>query len=62
MNNKIDDVLELTREISLQDSEEDIDFSVTEFGDQLSSTNDIEFLWRPDKPICPEKAPNFIRQ
>ena len=28
MNNKIDDVLELTREISLQDSEEDIDFSV----------------------------------
>ena len=45
MNNKIDDVLELTREISLQDSEEDIDFSVTEFGDQLSSTNDIEFLW-----------------
>ena len=27
MNNKIDDVLELTREISLQDSEEDIDFS-----------------------------------
>ena len=45
MNNKIDDVLGLTREISLQDSEEDIDFSVTEFGDQLSSTNDIEFLW-----------------
>ena len=30
MNNKIDDVLELTREISLQDSEEDIDFSVTD--------------------------------
>ena len=45
MNNKIDAVLELTREISLQDSEEDIDYSVTEFGDQLSSTNDIEFLW-----------------
>ena len=32
MNNKIDEVLELTREISLQDNEEDIDFSVTEFG------------------------------
>ena len=45
MNNKIDDVLDLTREISLQDGEEDIDFSVTEFGDQLLSTNDIEFLW-----------------
>ena len=45
MNNKIDDVLDLTREISLQDGEEDIDFSVTEFGDQLFSTNDIEFLW-----------------
>ena len=45
MNNKIDDVLDLTREISLQDGEEDIDLSVTEFGDQLLSTNDIEFLW-----------------
>ena len=44
-SNKIDDVLDLTREISLQDGEEDIDFSVTEFGDQLLSTNDIEFLW-----------------
>ena len=45
MNNKIEDILDLTREISQQDSEEEIDFSITEFGEKLLSTNDIEFLW-----------------
>ena len=45
MNNKIDEVLDLTREISQQDNEEEIDFSITEFGEQLLSTEDIEFLW-----------------
>ena len=45
MNNKIDDVLDLTREISLQDNEEEIDFSITEFGEKLLSTKDVEFLW-----------------
>ena len=45
MNNKIEDILDLTREISLQDNEEEIDFSITEFGEKLLSTKDIEFLW-----------------
>lgn len=44
MNNKIEDVLDLTREISIQDNEE-IDFSITPFGEKLLSTEDIEFLW-----------------
>ena len=45
MNNKLDDVLDLTREISQQDNEEEIDFSITEFGEKLLSTKDVEFLW-----------------
>ena len=45
MNNKINDVLELTREISQQDNEQETDFSITEFGEKLLSTGDIEFLW-----------------
>ena len=45
MNNKINDVLDLTREISQQDNEEEIDFSITDFGEELLSTQDIEFLW-----------------
>ena len=35
MNNKINDVLDLTREISQQDNEEEIDFSITDFGEEL---------------------------
>ena len=44
MSNNLDEILSLTKEISFQDSE-DIDITVTEYGEKLSETEDIEFLW-----------------
>ena len=44
MSNNLDEILSLTKEISFQDSE-DIDITVTEYGEKLSETDDIEFLW-----------------
>ena len=43
MSNNLDEILSLTKEISFQDSE-DIDITVTEYGEKLSETDDIEFL------------------
>ena len=42
MSNNLDEILSLTKEISFQDSE-DIDITVTEYGEKLSETDDIEF-------------------
>ena len=44
MSNNLDEILSLTKEISFQDSK-DIDITVTEYGEKLSETDDIEFLW-----------------
>ena len=44
MVNNIDEILELTKEISSQDSEE-IDLTVTQYGEELTSTENLEFLW-----------------
>jgi|TARA_B110000263_G_scaffold83386_1_gene73002 hypothetical protein len=44
MTNNIDHILELTKEVSAQDSDE-IDLTVTKFGEELSNTDDLEFLW-----------------
>ncbi|MBC8480162.1 MAG: hypothetical protein ISQ80_04610 [Candidatus Actinomarina sp.] len=44
MVNNIDEILELTKEISFQDTEE-VDFAVTKFGEELINTKDLEFLW-----------------
>ena len=40
MSNNLDEILSLTKEISFQDSE-DIDITVTEYGEKLSETDDI---------------------
>ena len=37
MSNNLDEILSLTKEISFQDSE-DIDITVTEYGEKLSET------------------------
>ncbi len=44
MINNIDEILELTKELSSQDSEE-VDLTVTEYGEELTNTQDLEFLW-----------------
>ena len=44
MGNKIDEILELTKEVSAQDSNE-LDLTVTRFGEELTNTGDLEFLW-----------------
>ena len=44
MGNKIDEILELTKEVSAQDSNE-LDLTVTRFGEELTNTEDLEFLW-----------------
>ena len=44
MGNKIDEILELTKEVSAQDSNE-LDLTVTRFGEELTNTDDLEFLW-----------------
>ena len=44
MGNKIDQILELTKEVSAQDSNE-LDLTVTRFGEELTNTDDLEFLW-----------------
>ena len=44
MINNIDEILELTKELSAQDSEE-VDLTVTEYGEELANTQDLEFLW-----------------
>ena len=44
MGNKIDQILELTKEVSAQDSNE-LDLTVTKFGEELTNTDDLEFLW-----------------
>ena len=44
MNNNLDNILSLTREISYQETD-DFDITVTEYGEKLSKTNDIESLW-----------------
>ena len=44
MSNNLDEILSLTKEITYQDSD-DFDITVTEYGEELSKTNDIEFLW-----------------
>ena len=44
MGNKIDQILELTKEVSAQDSNE-LDLTVTRFGEELTNTGDLEFLW-----------------
>ena len=45
MSNNLDEILSLTREITHQDVD-DFDITVTEYGEQLSKINDIEFLWK----------------
>ena len=44
MSNNIDEILKLTKEISVQDADE-LDLTVTEYGEELSKTDDLEFLW-----------------
>ena len=44
MSNNLDEILSLTKEIAYQDGD-DFDITVTEYGEELSKTNDIEFLW-----------------
>lgn len=44
MSNNIDEILELTKEISVQDNEE-LDLTVTKYGEELTNTEDLEFLW-----------------
>ena len=44
MSNNLDEILSLTKEITYQDGD-DFDITVTEYGEELSKTNDIEFLW-----------------
>tara|TARA_B100000902_G_scaffold4893_1_gene6266 strand:- start:17754 stop:18320 length:567 start_codon:yes stop_codon:yes gene_type:complete len=44
MTNNIDQILDLTKEISSQEVEE-IDLTVTKFGEKLATTKDLEFLW-----------------
>ena len=44
MNNNLDNILSLTKEISYQETD-DFDITVTEYGEKLSKTNDIESLW-----------------
>ena len=42
MSNNLDEILSLTKEISFQDSE-DIDITVTEYGEKLSETEILNF-------------------
>ena len=44
MSNNLDEILSLTKEITYQDGD-DFDITVTEYGEELSKTKDIEFLW-----------------
>ena len=44
MTNNLDQILELTKEVSAQDTAE-LDLTVTKYGEELSNTDDLEFLW-----------------
>ena len=44
MANNLDQILELTREVSAQETSE-LDLTVTKYGEELSNTDDLEFLW-----------------
>ena len=44
MANNLDQILELTKEVSAQETSE-LDLTVTKYGEELSNTDDLEFLW-----------------
>ena len=61
MGNKIDEILELTKEVSAQDSNE-LDLTVTRFGEELTNTDDLEFLWtaRSTTSVVKNTSSNII--